>query len=149
MQQIRFLLPQMCQDSGEISMGRELSSRTKVRYMGGKMITQLILIAHLTFPALSLGMGITESNLNPLVNGDKGQSKGMFMIQPKHHGYVPKSVSGQMLKHDAILVELMEACGQDPMMASERYNGSGKKAREYARKVRRNSLEQELLGVVS
>jgi hypothetical protein len=109
------------------------------------MITTLLLMAHLTFPVLSIGMGSVESNLNPLVNGDRGQSKGMFQIQPKHHGAVPTSIKGQMEKHDAILVELMEACGQDVMRAVGRYNGKGRKAKIYTVKVRQRALEIALL----
>jgi predicted HicB family RNase H-like nuclease len=96
-------------------------------------------------PMLSMGISQVESNHNFLIKGDKGKSHGMFQIQPRIWGKVGKSVKSQMAKHDAILLELLEACGQDVMEATKRYNGSGKQAKRYAEKVRRSALEMALL----
>ena len=111
------------------------------------MITTLILMSFLSMPSLSMAMSSVESNHNFLVRGDKGKSHGMFQIQPRHHGYVPKSVTGQMAKHDAILLELLQACGHDIKESVSRYNG-GRNNKRYVGKVTRAMLQRELLGEI-
>lgn len=67
-----------------------------------------------------------ESNFNPSARGDSGDSVGMFQIQPKHWGYVPKNVYAQTSKAKDILKAVKKiSC----------YNGSGYKAKQYAKQV--------------
>lgn len=108
------------------------------------MISTLLLTGLLTFPLLSVSIGHVESGMNPLAVG-KAHEQGAFQVRAKYWGKVPNGIRGQMAQHDAILRELLEACGQDVMTATERYNGSGRKAKQYARKVRQRSLELAIL----
>lgn len=103
-------------------------------------------VAELKSPVLVKAQGIVESRLNPYAKGDGGKSHGAFQVQPRHWGRVPKGdLFAQARQNERIMDELM--CEVDPMYALERYNGSGPKAREYARKVRREALQIALLEV--
>lgn len=108
------------------------------------MITTLLLMGMLTFPQISMAISSVESNHNFLVNGDSGKSKGAFQVQGKIWGKVPKCFRTQARQHDAILLELLEACG-DIKESVSRYNG-GKHNKRYVGKVTRAALQRELLG---
>lgn len=95
-------------------------------------------------PVLVKAQGMVESRLNPFAKGDGGKSHGAFQVQPKLWGRVPKGdIAAQARQNERIMDELMVEV--DPMLALERYNGSGPMAREYARKVRREALQIALL----
>lgn len=108
------------------------------------MIATLLLTGLLTFPILSLGIGMTESAMNPYVTG-KHKEQGPFQIRERYWGKVPKSTVSQYKQHDKILVELMQNHNQNSMKAVEQYNGKGLAAKKYAKTVRRHSIEIALL----
>jgi len=76
-----------------------------------------------------------ESNYNPQIIGDKGDSYGLYQIQPKHWGYVPSSVEGQTKKAEDILSGLAKRGGIYSGVV--RWNGRGIAARHYAKKVQK------------
>lgn len=110
------------------------------------MISTLLLMSVLTFPSLSISMGHVESGMNPKAVGRAGE-RGAFQVQAKYWGKVPKTLRGQMVQHDAVLLELLRECGELPL-AVTRYNGQGTRAKRYLGKVTREVLERELLGEV-
>lgn len=65
--------------------------------------------------------------------GDGGASYGLFQIQKRHWGAVPKDVAGQVDKADAIFTQLVAEYGYRE--AIKRWNGSGRKARTYQARV--------------
>ena len=67
-----------------------------------------------------------ESNGNPAAIGDGGQSRGLYQIQPKHWGPVPKNPELQTAKHDWVVDQLEKEVGMP--LAVERYNGSSPSA---------------------
>jgi hypothetical protein len=75
-----------------------------------------------------------ESNFNPKAKGKDGDS-GAFQVMPNIWGSVPRDISGQSKQADGILQELLRSSGLKESI--RRYNGSGKKATEYSKKVMR------------
>lgn len=86
-------------------------------------------------PFLYAAIASVESDYRPQITGDKGMSKGMFQIQPQHHGEVPDRLLQQLRKSESILEPLIEKHGLQKGIA--RYNGKGRKARIYSAKVRK------------
>ena len=85
-----------------------------------------------------------ESRANPKAVGDGGKSRGMYQVQGKYWGRVPKSMDGQTDQHDKIMDDLVAS--SDPVQAIQNYNGAGPKAREYKRETVKETirLAQEL-----
>lgn len=116
------------------------------------MITFLItMLVTFTFgmerPHICIAQGLVESGMNKYAVGDRGESKGAFQVQAKHWGKVPRGLLAQANQNERILEELLQESGQDYSTAISRYNGAGKPARQYAKEVRRVSLELALLEV--
>lgn len=86
---------------------------------------------------------VESSQSGPLTVGDKGESIGMYQIQPRHHGEVPLTVEGQTDKVEDILEGLIKEQGYNEAIRA--YNGSGSKARLYRKKVLTLVREMEYL----
>lgn len=84
-------------------------------------------------PALSAAQAIVESRGNIKARGKAGE-KGAWQVREKYWGKVPGSAVKQALQNERIIEDLIRATGGLPL-AVERYNGTGKKARVYSRKV--------------
>jgi hypothetical protein len=102
------------------------------RYIDDHYIAEVI--SKTKRPYIMAAIKIVETEqAGPLIKGDNGDSHGMFQIQPKHHGVVPDSVEGQTEKAARILELLIQRRGITAGIQA--YNGSGHKARLYAKKV--------------
>lgn len=101
------------------------------RYIRDDYIAEVI--ARSGYPYLLAAIAKVESDYKPQIKGDGGDSHGLYQIQEKHWGTFDKSVEGQTLKAEQILSELIKQHGYS--MAVERWNGTGKQARAYKKKV--------------
>ena len=114
-------------------------------------ITSALLIMAISMPltpraSLIEGQGIVESGLNRFAVGKAGE-KGIWQVQKRFWGEVPRDVSGQLKQHNRIMDSLMKANNGNLEIAITRYNGRGKKAKAYYAKVRKKTIEVELIGV--
>lgn len=104
-------------------------------------VAMLILSTYLMTPEVTIAQGMVESNLNPLVSGDSGQSYGAFQVQKKHWGPVPKGLYLQAKQSEKIL----HSTKGTMETKIERYNGSGAMSISYKNKVRKRAIELALL----
>jgi len=91
------------------------------------------IIAQSKYPKTLRAIAQVESNFDQHAVGDNGKSYGLFQIQRRHWGPVPKSVHGQVRKAEEVFGHLVEKHGYSK--AIERWNGNGREARNYRRKV--------------
>lgn len=92
-------------------------------------------------PKTMLAIAAVESGKNgPQIIGDHGQSRGIFQIQARHwqavignNGEVADDLEEQVRQADAVFDVLVEAYGYRE--AVRRWNGKGRQARNYQRKV--------------
>jgi hypothetical protein len=75
----------------------------------------------------------------PYTVGDEGDSRGMYQVQPKHHGPVPDGVEPQTNQCERILEPLINRYGVEEGI--RRYNGRGPSAEQYARRVLRTAIQ--------
>jgi hypothetical protein len=90
-------------------------------------------------PKLMAAMAIIESNGNTKAVGDSGQSKGAYQVQAKHWGEVPATATEQAQQAERILEELVQSSRGRLRSGLTKYNGKGRKARQYADRVLRLS----------
>jgi hypothetical protein len=91
-------------------------------------------------PELTIAHGIIESNLNPRAIG-KMKEKGAWQVREKFWGKVPDDIFAQAKQHERILNTLIKESNNDLSKAISRYNGKGRKAQIYAKKVIRKTFE--------
>jgi soluble lytic murein transglycosylase-like protein len=101
------------------------------RYVGDEQLAEVL--AKTKYPKTLAAIAKVESDFDPHAVGDSGKSIGMYQIQPRLHGPVPKSIQGQTRKAEQLLDKLVKTKGY--YLAIARYNGDGPKAEEYRRKV--------------
>lgn len=104
-------------------------------------ITAMMLSLYLTNPIVTLAQGLVESNLNHLSVGDSGRSKGAFQVQAKHWGRVPNNLLDQAKQCERIRTGL----DNDIWTAVRKYNGSGRQARSYEWKVKKQAIQIAML----
>lgn len=114
------------------------------------LILSLLLVLTSPFPELKrpeivISQGHIESGMNRFAVG-KTREKGAFQVREKYWGKVPRDLKGQMLQNEDIMDELLEANDDCLETALVRYNGRGRKAREYAKKVIRGAIEVAIIG---
>ena len=85
------------------------------------------------YPYLLAVMAKVESDFRPRIKGDGGDSFGLWQIQEKHWGRVGETIEEQCRMAETILESLIKVYGYPK--AIERWNGQGKQARDYRRKV--------------
>jgi len=107
-------------------------------------ITALVLSAYFSNPLLMVAQGQVESNLNILAVG-KVKEKGAFQVRESIWGETPKDFYGQAKQHERILETLKEESNGLVWTAVRKYNGSGKKAREYEWKVKKKIIQLAML----
>lgn len=90
-------------------------------------------IAKSKYPKTLKAIAIVESRIDPKSIGDHGDSYGLFHIQKKYWGPVPKSIEGQVDKAEKILDELIEKHGYYDALA--RWNGKGKASIRHRNRV--------------
>jgi hypothetical protein len=110
-----------------------ISNKEKIRlYVKDDYISESI-YSNTKYPLLLAAIAKVESNYRPQIRGDGGDSHGLFQIQPHHWGYVPEAVPAQVIKCDRIFRELERRHGY--YGAIKHYNGSGRGAEAYRRRV--------------
>lgn len=119
-------------DSKESIYNKDFIYTNINKYIKNKYIAEAI-YTNSKYPITLAAIAKVESDYNLQAIGDSGDSIGMFQIQPKHHGSVPKDISGQVKKADIIFSGLVSQYGY--YTAIKRYNGSGKSAEVYRNKV--------------
>lgn len=100
-------------------------------YIGDDYIASVI--ARSRYPFTLAAIAKVESDFRPQIKGDSGKSHGLYQIQSQHWGSFDKSVEGQTRKAEQVFSELVREYGYKT--AIERWNGSGKQARQYRQKV--------------
>jgi hypothetical protein len=90
-------------------------------------------------PKLMASMAIIESNGSTKAVGDSGKSKGAYQVQAKHWGEVPATATEQAQQAERILEELVQSSRGRLRSGLTKYNGKGRKARQYADRVLRLS----------
>jgi len=110
-------------------------------------ITMMMLYGILSMPVLAHAQASVESDFAPWAVGDRGKSRGMFQVQARHWGKVPRSVIGQMKQYNSIIVSLYNS-HHSMEKAIKAYNGTGRKADKYYVIVRARVLGMEILGVI-
>ena len=91
------------------------------------------IIANSKYPYTLTAIAKVESDFRPNIRGDHGKSYGLYQIQERHWGYVPRTIEGQTRVAERIVGSLVDEHGYS--RAIERYNGSGKDAKRYRHKV--------------
>lgn len=76
---------------------------------------------------------IETEQAGPYITGDDGDSIGMFQVQPRHWNKVEYEVSKQVIQCEKIVEFLIDKHGISKGI--ERYNGSGRNARHYSKRV--------------
>jgi len=114
------------------------------------LITAFILTASLAInpqdrPQLIIAQGIVESNMNPYATGRCGE-RGAYQVIPRIHGAVPKGIAAQTDQHVRIMNALLKQ-HKTIRKAITRYNGAGKQAERYYCKVRKKTIELQIVGV--
>lgn len=94
-------------------------------------------ISKTKYPYLMAAIAIHESGVRPQIVGDSGESYGLFQIQRKHWGWLGDSVQCQADLCERILERLITSNGVEKGV--QKYNGSGREARAYARRVIRTA----------
>ena len=90
-------------------------------------------LAKSKYPKILTAIAKVESDCRPQVKGDSGKSFGMFQIQEQHWGKVGDSVEDQTASAEKIVTALYKKHGFPKCI--ERYNGKGRQARDYKKKV--------------
>lgn len=99
----------------------------------------IIIVENSKYLKIASAQAVVESRVEPKAIGKK-KEKGAFQVQEKHWGKVADILELQTRQHSDILSDLIEEKG-DVKIAIKAYNGSGKKADQYARLVIRNMRE--------
>jgi len=107
-------------------------------------IAALVLSAYFANPLLVIAQGHVESNMNPYAIG-RAKEKGAFQVIEKHWGKVPKSIYLQARQNERIIASLREESNGRIWTAVRKYNGKGKKSREYTWKVQRKVIQIAML----
>lgn len=94
-------------------------------------------------PHLTIAQSIIESGANPRAIGKVGE-KGAFQVREKYWGKVPRTYKAQAKQAERIRNILTEQENGDIIQALERYNGIGKPAEQYVRKVLHKTFELAL-----
>jgi hypothetical protein len=84
--------------------------------------------------------------MNVSAKGKAGE-RGAFQVKPKDWGKVPKKWKDQADQNEKIIKELLEAKKGNFHKTVVAYNGKGKKADRYARKVFAKALSIHLLDI--
>lgn len=127
------IYPKGYNTSNRGSIKNPLSNKDKIRlYVKDEYISESI-INNTKYPILLAAIAKVESNYRPQIKGDNGASHGLFQIQRKHWGVVPDGVPDQVAKCDRIFRELERKHGYYD--AIRHYNGSGRGAEAYRRRV--------------
>ena len=98
--------------------------------INGKEVPKAYLVA---------AIGKIESDYRPQIVGDGGDSYGLFQIQRKYHGRFADGLESQVDKCESIINSLTVQYGV--VRGIQHYNGSGKQARAYAKKILRTMKE--------
>jgi hypothetical protein len=110
------------------------------RYIGDKYLAEEI--AKTKYPYIIAAIGKVESSYAPQIKGDSGKSWGMYQIQPRHWSWRGDGIKEQTQLCEYILHQLM-AKNRSVEVAVSRYNGSGPRARAYAKRVLQIAKEIE------
>lgn len=108
------------------------------------LLSVLLTPGSLERPHLTIAQGLVESNLDSRAVGTSGE-KGGWQVIEKYWGKVPTGIVSQARQSERILNEIREnnLCGLfDALVA---YNGTGRKAVKYARKVRKCAIELAMI----
>ena len=89
---------------------------------------------------------IVESGVNQYAAGRAGE-RGAWQVIGRIWGRVPRSYPAQRAQHVKIMDTLVEECCGDVPTAIRRYNGSGRATWVYLGKVRRKTIELQILSV--
>lgn len=112
------------------------------------MLITLLTLATLATPArpeITLAQAHIESHGNAHAIGKAGE-RGAWQVRPKIWGAVPADLHGQQMQNERIMEELMRANKGDLEKSLIRYNGKGKQARRYAKRVILAAVRVALLG---
>ena len=96
-----------------------------------KYITDVL--ANSKYPYTLTAIAKVESDFRPNVRGDHGKSYGLYQIQERYWGYVPRTIEGQTRVAERVIESLVNEHGYS--RAIKHYNGSGKDAERYRRRV--------------
>jgi hypothetical protein len=108
-------------------------------------ITALVLSAYFANPLLMVSQGYVESNMNSMATG-KAKEKGAFQVIEKHWGKVPRNIYLQAKQNESIIETLKRESNDNCIWtAIRKYNGQGKKAREYTWKVQKKAIQIAML----
>jgi hypothetical protein len=102
------------------------------RYIKDPYIAEVI--SRTKRPYIMAAIKIVETEqAGPLIKGDNGDSHGIFQVQPRHHGKVPKTIEGQTKMAERIVEALIQKKGLKEGIRA--YNGNGPAARRYSQRV--------------
>lgn len=101
------------------------------RFTGDPYIAEVL--AKTEYPFELAAIAKIESGFRPLVKGDSGASFGLYQIQEKHWGMVPRTVEGQTRKAEKIFHNQVIRYGR--IQAIAKWNGTGERAEKYRSKV--------------
>lgn len=108
------------------------------------MLSVLMSPVKLERPHLTIAQGLIESKLNSRAVGSSGE-RGAWQVLEKYWGRVPKSIESQAFQAEKILNKIRARNSCNTFRALAAYNGKGKRALSYARKVRKCTFELALI----
>lgn len=94
-------------------------------------------IAKSKYDFLAAAIAKVESDCRPQIIGDNGDSYGLFQVQSKHWNLPENDTVPAQIKHFENIIDSLVS-GNSKISYITRYNGKGKKARLYRKKVLAN-----------
>lgn len=92
------------------------------------------IICDTKYPYVLAAIAKIESDYDANALNKVTKAKGLFQIMQKHWGYVPKHPAAQIFKAERVYTNLLSE-HKSFNKATERWNGSGREARLYAKQV--------------